>query len=1356
TFKNCTSLTGELTFPQTLTTIGNSAFEDCDGFTTTLILPNTIETLGNFAFKGCNHFTTLRFSGFAHNPEWDTIGTFDGWNTDSSDDLFVNSTDEELWSNWEARDYAISKGLGFNWIGEKNYKKWDGSDWKGHNPLSGTLTCVKEGIGSNACAKISLCSDSYEATDLVIPDYVKIGDEVLPLKKIGDAVFTFKPNLHHNLTIGENITTIGRESFRGNVNLNGTLILGEKVENIEQLAFFNCRFENKLVIPKNVQSIEEDAFSECDFSSVDISNNSFFRWATNVGEHDECKILITTSDHPQGEFNYAADKPAGGIAYGHLTIPEDVTTIGDNAFYGCSKLIGELIIPNTVHTIDQQAFNDCNGLNSLTISFNTANIGNNAFHHCDNIQTLYIYDFNEENQPTGWANNIFNGWKSDGNPTVMDSSVQSWKARDFAVSKGLGLNWVGGVYKEWDGSNWDGHTPGQGTLVCTRQGNNVSNYYAEIESVEDNYQANNLVIPDYVKMQDGKIIPLKTIKTRAFYQKTGLTGNLTIGNNISNIDSLAFLRCDQLNGNLNLGSKITNIGDDAFSQCTGLKGNLIIPDSVTTIGTNAFYRCLSLNGTFRLGNKVESIGSFAFGECSNLQGELSIPDSVTSIGNSAFDGCSKFKQKLSIGKEVSTIGTKAFSNCNFNDVEVNALNTHFQLANNVEAAKILIPKDEYHKSSNFIYNSDKPTGGVAYGHLVIQGNPSSIGQEAFEDCNKLTGELIIPASVHEIGKEAFRNCKGLTSLSNIWRCRVIEEQAFYHCDNLSGKLQLNGRIEGSQSIGSQAFAQCYNITRLEIVGFDINYQPTLWNNDIFTGWKSGTNAVEVFNNYFDIDNNEPYEDHEFLDWNVRDFAITKGLGMNWVGGVVKLWDGSNWDGRKSGTITLSKKETGTSAYAVIESISNDFRAEDLVIPEYVKYSTNYDVLPVKKIGDDAFKSETNLTGRITIGNKINTIGISAFEGCTGLTSTTIGTGVEKIDGSAFKGCQNLTGNLLIPNKVKTIGISAFEGCSGLTSISIGVGVEEIGNSAFKDCSSLNNRLILPTKLKTIGNYAFYNCTNLTGTLSIPANIKTIPNYAFQNCANLTNLSLPDGLEEIGDWAFANSENLNCSLIIPDGTKNIHRDAFYNCSKLTSLSLPDSLDEIGTSAFYNCSNLNCLISIPEKITVINERVFENCIKINRLNLPNNLIRISSFAFYHCSSLEGDLTIPDKVTFIGASSFNECSSLTSLTIPPSVTEISSNAFKNCSGLKGELILHSTLTTLKEQAFYGCNGFDTLTFDNFEKSPQQPEWGASFFNIFSGWNNTAGGVVKVTGSYVNKWTAADALLYARTQGLDVHWRE
>jgi hypothetical protein len=49
------------------------------------------------------------------------------------------------------------------------------------------------------------------------------------------------------------------------------------VENIEQLAFFNCRFENKLVIPKNVQSIEEDAFSECDFSSVDISNNSFFR-----------------------------------------------------------------------------------------------------------------------------------------------------------------------------------------------------------------------------------------------------------------------------------------------------------------------------------------------------------------------------------------------------------------------------------------------------------------------------------------------------------------------------------------------------------------------------------------------------------------------------------------------------------------------------------------------------------------------------------------------------------------------------------------------------------------------------------------------------------------------------------------------------------------------------------------------------------------------------------------------------------------------------------------------------------------------------------------------------------------------
>ena len=112
---------------------------------------------------------------------------------------------------------------------------------------------------------------------------------------------------------------------------------------------------------------------------------------------------------------------------------------------------------------------------------------------------------------------------------------------------------------------------------------------------------------------------------------------------------------------MTIPNSVTTIENYAFFNCSGLTGDLTIPHSVTTIGDYAFYNCSSFKGSLTIGNSVTTIGNSAFYNCSGFTGSLTIPNSVTSIGNYAFSNCSGLTNIFFYRDTNPTIGSNVFN-----------------------------------------------------------------------------------------------------------------------------------------------------------------------------------------------------------------------------------------------------------------------------------------------------------------------------------------------------------------------------------------------------------------------------------------------------------------------------------------------------------------------------------------------------------------------------------------------------------------------------------------------------------------------------------------------------------------------
>lgn len=128
-----------------------------------------------------------------------------------------------------------------------------------------------------------------------------------------------------------------------------------------------------------------------------------------------------------------------------------------------------------------------------------------------------------------------------------------------------------------------------------------------------------------------------------------------------------------------------------------------------------------------------------------------------------------------------------------------------------------------------------------------------------------------------------------------------------------------------------------------------------------------------------------------------------------------------------------------------------------------------------------------------------------------LSGTTAEVTYKKLKKKAYIGAVSIPSSITYKGKtysVTSIGESAFEDCSELTSINIPNSVITIGVDAFYGCTGLTS-VIIPNSVTSIGKRAFYSCTGLK-SVTIPNSVTSIGFVAFNRCGALTSIVVADG------------------------------------------------------------------------------------------------------------------------------------------------------------------------------------------------------------------------------------------------------
>lgn len=544
-----------------------------------------------------------------------------------------------------------------------------------------------------------------------------------------------------------------------------------------------------------------------------------------------------------------------------------------------------------------------------------------------------------------------------------------------------------------------------------------------------------------------------------------------------------------------------------------------------------------------------------------------------------------------------------------------------------------------------------------------------IDEGAFYCCDDLT-QITIGAAVTNVGMEAFRECSRLKSVKILSAQGEIGRYCFENCTNLTQVVM----AEGVTAIQEAAFRGC---SALEGSGFTIPSTVTQIGPEAF----EGTQFME----------------------SIGESRIVE------KDGCALVWKGP---GLPRSTMSLNRYRL-VADYAFYKD--GGYPIQKLIIGGGLQY-----------IGEGAFAECHDLVSissdepGMTIPSHVKSIGKEAFVEC-GLTNVVIAEGVESIGDGAFSNCSKLSA-VSLPSSLTEVGQNIFDGCSSALQVELPPTMEVYpafyaGNKGLKE-------VVIPKTIRAIAPQAFAGCTALTNVIfEAPSSVTNIGASAFEGCINLTVFDLPESVQCVGDFAYANTSlekiKLRSDMVLGKnvfanvfGTTEVENwrsgigleglyslekvtidpheleistGAFYR-SKLVEIVIPASVQEIKTEAFYSCEELRTVtFEDYSSLQTIGTRAFYGDLRLKRIDLPAKVIEIGESAFEECTDLFAVTLADEYLEKVGKKAFRNCYALETFTFPKSLKWIGEYAFEN------DRVLHEIALSddveLRPDAFLGC---------------------------------------------------------------------
>ncbi len=656
---------------------------------------------------------------------------------------------------------------------------YDRAPWNNYSSLIKKVV-ISEGITTIGAYAFEHCSNLTEA---ILPTTItnicefafegcgKLKDITLPnnLISIGSHAFNDCTGLSE-IIIPDNVELIGDRAFKYCTGLKNVTI-GNGVKSINIQTFMGCTGLIEVTIGKNINSIEEWAFVGC--ANLKTVNN-----------YSSLQIIKGTTDY--GDVGFYADTVNW---YAQIN-----GSCGADLIYKFDTAIGQLTIGGTgamdnyTDCLQQPWYEFRTLIESVVIGENVTSINNNAFYGCENLKTvenysgIYVFKGKTDNGYVGYYAQTVNNYNAEPNGKCgenviwsLDRTTGVLKIEGTGEMEFYNLN----IYPEayYSEPPWYGLRD----LITSVE---ISDGVTSIGNFADCINLTKITIPQSVT----------NIFEYAFYNCSNLE-EITIPEKVEYIGNCTFENCTKLS-KVTFNEGIIHIMQRAFYNCTSLK-EINFPNSLWQIWNHAFGNCIGLekitvgseNEYFYVQNNClidKETKALVLGCKTSI-----IPDDVIAIGEDAFYGCTGLTE-ITIPSSVTNIDDNAFYGCvnlktvnNYSEIYIYKGKTdngyvgfYAETVNNFNAN----PSGEC--GENLTWSFDEDTGILTISGSGNMADYVDSSNTPWYDYRDKIKEVIIGDGVAAIGSYAFYNCIGLTEITIPSGVTAIGSSAFYGCENL--------------------------------------------------------------------------------------------------------------------------------------------------------------------------------------------------------------------------------------------------------------------------------------------------------------------------------------------------------------------------------------------------------------------------------------------------------------------------------------------------------------------------------------------------------------------------------------------